>query len=64
MEFKKDFFWNNIIYEAKPKLRELKQTSSIHAYVKEFTTLTLQISNLMDKYMLFYFMEGLKNRPG
>lgn len=34
---------------------------SIHAYVKDYTTLTLQILNLTDEDMLLHFMDGLKN---
>ena len=60
-EFKKVFFPNNVIYEVKRKFRELKQTGSIRAYVKEFTTLTLQIPNLTDEDMMFHFMDGLQN---
>lgn len=60
-EFKKAFFPNNIIYEAKRKFRELRQTSSVRAYVKEFTTLTLQIPNLTDDDMMFLFMDDLQN---
>lgn len=59
-EFKKPFFPNNVIYEAKQKFRELKQTGIIRAYVKKFTTLTLQILNLTNEDMLFHFMHGLQ----
>ncbi|XP_027769932.1 uncharacterized protein LOC107009291 [Solanum pennellii] len=59
-EFKRAFFPNNVFYEAKRKFRELKQMGSIHAYVQEFTTLTLQIPNLTDEDM-FHFMDGLQN---
>ena len=45
----------------KRKLRELKQTGSIRAYVKEFTILTLQIPQLTEDDMLFTFMDGLQN---
>ena len=34
---------------------------SIHAYVQEFTILTLQIPNLTNEDMLFHFMDGLQN---
>ena len=40
---------------------ELNQSSSIRAYVQEFTTLTLQIPNLTDEDMLLHFMDGLQN---
>ena len=61
-EFKKNFFPNNVVYEVKCKFRELKQMGSIWAYVKEFTTLTLQLPNLIEEDMLFHFMDGLQNR--
>ena len=60
-EFKKAFFPNNVIYEAKRKFRELKHTGIIHAYLQDFTTLTLQILNLADEDMLFNFMDGLQS---
>lgn len=41
--------------------RELKQTSSIKAYVKKFTTLIFQIPNLTYKSMMFHFMDNLQN---
>ena len=61
MEFKKTFFSKNVIYEAKRKFRELKHTGRIHAYVQEFTIITLQILNLIDEDMLFHFIDGLQN---
>ncbi|XP_070050503.1 uncharacterized protein [Nicotiana tomentosiformis] len=60
-EFKRLFFPNNVLYEARSKLRELKQTRSIRVYVKEFTTLMLQIRNLVNDGLLFHFMDGLQN---
>ena len=60
-EFKKAFFPNNVIYEAKRKFRELKQKGSVRAYVREFTTLTLQTPNLTDDDMLFHFLDGLQS---
>ncbi|XP_069145655.1 uncharacterized protein [Solanum lycopersicum] len=61
-EFKRSFFPNNVVYEMKHKLRELKLTGSNRAYVKEFTILTLQIPQLTEDDMLFAFMDGLQNR--
>ncbi|XP_070011261.1 uncharacterized protein [Nicotiana sylvestris] len=60
-EFKRQFFPNNVLYEARLKFRELKQTWSIRNYVKEFTTLMLQIPNLTNDDLLFHFMDGLRN---
>ena len=59
--FKEGVLPNNVIYEAKRMFRELKQKGSIRAYVREFTSLTLQIPNLMDEDMLFHFMDGLQS---
>ena len=55
-DFKKMFFPNNVIYEAKCKLRALKKTGSTH-----FTTITLKIPNLTYENMLFHFMDGLQH---
>ena len=60
-EFKKAFFPYNVIYEAKRNFRELNQKGSIRAYVREFSTLTLQISNLTDEDMLFHLLDGLQS---
>ncbi|XP_015166051.1 uncharacterized protein [Solanum tuberosum] len=60
-ELKRQFYPQNVVHEARRKLRELKQTSSIRDYVKEFTRLTLQISSLTSEDLLFYFLDGLQN---
>nr|XP_010315745.1 uncharacterized protein LOC101248530 [Solanum lycopersicum] len=60
-ELKRQFYPQNVVHEARRKLRELKQTSSIREYVKEFTKLTLQIPSLMSDDFLFYFLDGLQN---
>ncbi|XP_012852904.1 PREDICTED: uncharacterized protein LOC105972488 [Erythranthe guttata] len=59
-ELKRHFYPENVVYEARRKLRELKQRSSIREYVKEFTTLTLQIPNLSEDDLLFHFTDGLQ----
>nr|XP_010312994.1 uncharacterized protein LOC104644612 [Solanum lycopersicum] len=60
-ELKRQFYPQNVVHEARRRLRELKQTSSIRDYVKEFTKLTLQIPSLTSEDLLFYFLEGLQN---
>lgn len=60
-EFKRHFFSNTILYETRRNLRELKKKGSILDYVKEFTILILQISNLTNDDLLFNFMDGLQN---
>nr|GEW24303.1 putative retrotransposon Gag domain, aspartic peptidase domain protein [Tanacetum cinerariifolium] len=40
--------------------RKLKQSGTIREYVKEFTTLVLEIPELSDQDSLFYFLDGLQ----
>ncbi|XP_054782108.1 uncharacterized protein LOC129289374 [Prosopis cineraria] len=60
-ELRKHFVPHNAETEARGKLRRLRQTSSIPDYIKEFTTIVLEIEDLSDKEALFYFMDGLKD---
>lgn len=60
-ELKRQFYPQNVVHEARRQLRELRQTSSIREYVKEFTKLTLQIPNLTSEDLLFHFLDGLQN---
>ncbi|XP_039024486.1 uncharacterized protein LOC120157439 [Hibiscus syriacus] len=59
-ELKKHFYPENVVYEARKKLRELKQRGIMRDYVKEFTTLMLQIPNMSEEDLLFYFIDGLQ----
>ncbi|XP_070050721.1 uncharacterized protein [Nicotiana tomentosiformis] len=60
-ELKRQFYPQNVVNEARRKLRELKQTTSISEYMKEFTKLILQIPNIASDVLLFYFIDGLQN---
>ncbi|XP_070020047.1 uncharacterized protein [Nicotiana sylvestris] len=60
-EMKKQFYPMNVVYEARLKLRELRQTATIWEYVSESTTLMLQIPSLSEKDSLFCFMDELQN---
>ncbi|KAK0596651.1 hypothetical protein LWI29_017765 [Acer saccharum] len=60
-ELKRQFCPTNTEREARGHLRQLKQTGSIRDYVKEFTTLTLEIEDMSEKDSLFYFMDTLKD---
>uniref|UniRef100_A0A803NAQ1 Reverse transcriptase RNase H-like domain-containing protein n=1 Tax=Chenopodium quinoa TaxID=63459 RepID=A0A803NAQ1_CHEQI len=42
------------------KLRELKHSSTIKEYIKQFTTLVLEIDNLPEAAQLIYFIGGLQ----
>lgn len=57
-ELKRQFYPENVVYEARKKLRELKQKGTISDYVKEFTTLMLQIPSMLKDVLLFYFIDG------
>ncbi|TXG63962.1 hypothetical protein EZV62_010956 [Acer yangbiense] len=57
-KLKKQFSPTNAEKEARGRL---KQSRSIRDYVKEFTTLTLEIEDMSDKDSLFLFMNGLKD---
>ncbi|GJX32362.1 putative retrotransposon gag domain, aspartic peptidase domain protein [Tanacetum coccineum] len=59
-DFKKPFYPENAKNEAKIRLRKLKQYGAIREYVKEFTTLVLEIPELSDQDSLFYFLDGLQ----
>ncbi|CAM8908261.1 unnamed protein product [Rhodiola kirilowii] len=63
-EFKRDlkrqFYPEDAEEEAWSRLRNLKQKGSIRDYVKEFTTLILEVSDLSDKEALRYFKDGLQ----
>ncbi|GKG25840.1 hypothetical protein Tco_0398986, partial [Tanacetum coccineum] len=45
--------------EAKNWLRKLNKSEIIREYVKEFTTLFLEIPELSDQDSLFYFLDGV-----
>ncbi|KAE8668158.1 hypothetical protein F3Y22_tig00112344pilonHSYRG00099 [Hibiscus syriacus] len=59
-ELKKHFYPENVVCEARKKLRELKQRGIMRDYVKEFTALMLQIPNMSEEDLLFYFIDGLQ----
>lgn len=60
-ELKRQFYPENVVYEAWKKLRDLKHKTTISDYVRDFTSLTLQIPNLSSEEALFYFIDGLQN---
>ena len=64
-EFKNDlklhFYPQNAQYEAKEKLRWLKQTGSIKDYVNAFVNLLFEVPTMPEEDKLMYFMSGLQN---
>ncbi|KAJ4729346.1 putative Gag-pol polyprotein [Melia azedarach] len=59
-ELKRQFYPENAEDEARGRLRRLKQSGSVRDYVKEFTSLVLEIPDMSDKDSLFFFMDGLQ----
>ena len=49
-------------YIARKNMKRLKHTGSICEYVKEFSTLVLEIPNMFKKEQLFNFMDNLQSR--
>lgn len=59
-ELRSQFFPENVEYNARKQLRDLKHTGTVHEYVKQFSTLMLDIKDMSEKDKLFSFLEGLK----
>ena len=47
-EIKRQFYPEDMAYLARKSLKRLKHTGSIHEYVKEFSTLMLEIPNMVE----------------
>lgn len=60
-EIKRQFYPENVEYLARKSLKRLKHTGSIRDYVKEFSTLMLEITDMPEKDLFFNFMDGLQN---
>ncbi|XP_072980653.1 uncharacterized protein [Typha angustifolia] len=59
-ELKVQFLPENVEFIARRSLRHLTQTGSIREYVKQFSTLMLDIRDMSEKDKPFHFLEGLK----
>ncbi|KAK9168819.1 hypothetical protein Syun_000959 [Stephania yunnanensis] len=58
-ELKDQFLPTNAAWQAREALRKLKQTGSVRDYVKEFSSLLLDIKNMSEEDKLFNFTTGL-----
>ncbi|ERN05193.1 hypothetical protein AMTR_s00007p00021120 [Amborella trichopoda] len=58
-EIERQFYLENVEYLARKKLKRLRHMGSIRDYVKEFSTLMLEIPDLAEKDLFFNFMDGL-----
>ena len=59
-ELRDQFFPQNIEHLAMEKLIALKQTGSIRDYVRQFSTLMLDIRGTSEKDKVFFFINGLQ----
>lgn len=59
-EFKVQFYLEYAKYEARVKLRQLTQQRKVREYVRDFSELMLQISDLGENEAFFSFINGLK----
>ena len=59
-DFKKQFYPKNAEEIALKKLRGLKHTGLIKEYVKQYTSLMLEISDMLERTQLLYFMDVLQ----
>ncbi|RVW27664.1 hypothetical protein CK203_104979 [Vitis vinifera] len=59
-EIKRQFYPEDVAYLARKNMRRLKHTGSIRDYVKEFSSLMLEIPNMTEEELLFNFMDNLQ----
>ena len=60
-EIKRQLYPEDVAYLAMKNMKCLKHTSLIHEYVKEFSTLMLEIPNMSEEELLFNFMDNLQS---
>ncbi|KAJ9682242.1 hypothetical protein PVL29_018227 [Vitis rotundifolia] len=59
-EIKRQFYPEDMAYLARKNMRRLKHTGSIRDYVKEFSSLMLEIPNMTEEELLFNFVDNLQ----
>ena len=59
-ELKEQFLPTNSAWLARESLKRLKHTGSVREYVKEFSSIMLDIRNMSDEDKLFNFISGLQ----
>ena len=60
-KIKREFYLENVAYLVRKNMKRLKHTGSIREYVKEFSTLILEIPNMFEDELLFNFMDNLQS---
>ena len=59
-EIKRQFYPEDVAYLTRKNMRRLKHIGSIRDYVKEFSSLMLEIPNMTEEELLFNFMDNLQ----
>ena len=59
-ELKDQFLPNNTAWVARESLKKIKHSGSVRDYVKEFSSLMLDIKNMSEEDKLFNFLSGLQ----
>ena len=60
-EIKRQFYPDDVAYLARKNMRRLKHIGSICDYVKEFSSLMLEIPNMTEEEeLIFNFMDNLQ----
>ena len=59
-ELKTQFLHSNSFWLARDGMRRLNQGSMVRDYIKEFSSLMLNIDNMVEEDKLHYFISGLK----
>ncbi|KAH9625103.1 hypothetical protein KSS87_018092 [Heliosperma pusillum] len=60
VDFKKQFYPENAEEVALKKLRALRHTGTVKEYVKQFSSIVLDVSSMPENLLLIYFMDGLQ----
>lgn len=64
IEVKDQFLPCKTAWVARDSLKKLKHTGTVREYVKEFSSLMLDIKNMSEENKLFNFMSGLQSYRG
>lgn len=59
-ELKTQFLLSNSSWLARDELRRSKQSSTVRDYITDFSSLMLNIGNMVEEDKLHYFINGLK----
>ena len=60
-EIKKQFYPEDVEYMERKKINHLKHTGFIRDYVKEFSSLMLEAPGMVEKDLVFNFMDNLQS---